>query len=167
MKYDCSWKSRNNIANRFVNHIVVINILIILWKGKVLQTGSFVSWKLSRNCKSVCSFSSPIPSLFLAGHLIPALPADQLSLLFSSYGARRISHCVNFFPFKRLTLAETRVSFFLFLNFEESYSSLSLFLFIHRDDPDAMASGTDLTSWTDLMYQSLVRRDKPFWVLEL
>lgn len=68
MKYDCSWKSRNNIANRFVNHIVVINILIILWKGKVLQTGSFVSWKLSRNCKSVCSFSSPIPSLcFLLG----------------------------------------------------------------------------------------------------
>lgn len=45
MKYDCCWKSRNNIANRIVNCTVVINILTILWKGKVLQTGSFVSWK--------------------------------------------------------------------------------------------------------------------------
>lgn len=83
MKYDCSWKSRNNIANRFVNHIVVINILIILWKGKVLQTGSFVSWKLSRNCKSVCSFSSPIPSpCFLLG--ICFLLSLQISFLCSS-----------------------------------------------------------------------------------
>lgn len=83
MKYDCCWKSRNNIANRIVNCTVVINILTILWKGKVLRTGSFVSWKPSRNWKSVCSFSSPIPSLcFLLG--ICPLLSLQTSFLCSS-----------------------------------------------------------------------------------
>lgn len=43
-------------------------------------------------------------SVFLPGHLLPALPADQVFLLFSPYGTRRLSHYVNPFPFRRLTV---------------------------------------------------------------
>lgn len=63
-------------------------------------------------------------SVFLPGHLLPVLPVDQLSLLFSPYGSRRLPHYVNFFPFKRLSLAETSSFFFLILNFKETYFAL-------------------------------------------
>lgn len=113
MKYDCNWKSRNNIDNRFVNHIVVINILMTLWKEKV--SGEVVLC-LGNLPEIVNLFvHSPLLSLVWVSCWVtascypcrPAFPALQYI-----WNQKAFPLCKLFFPFKRLTLVETRVSYF-------------------------------------------------------